>query len=564
MEWIIYIVIGIAIYNYVKGKESIAGKKFSYTDPDGKQKLESLKPRQSRKTLEIEKPQNFEITPEIKNVLSKFENTSSNIFLTGKAGTGKSTLLKYFRTTTEKNYAVVAPTGIAALNVQGQTIHSFFGFGIDITPDRVKYARADKLMLLRNLETLIIDEISMVRADLLDCIDVSLKKNRRNNSPFGGVQIIAIGDPYQLPPIVKTSEQKFFRTVYDSPYFFSAKSYQVAGFSKLELTKIYRQSEKQFISILNAIRSGDLTENHINTLNNITSNNIIHVDAIKLVTTNALAKIINNSEMRKLTGIEKEYRGHMSGNFNERDIPTEMNLILKKGAKIMLLNNDKMSRWVNGDTGTIIALEENGVKVKFNDNTYANIDLYEWDNIKFIYDEEQGKIVPEIVGKFIQLPIKLAWAVTIHKSQGKTYAKVHVDFGTGTFAPGQAYVALSRCTSLEGLTFATPMLISDVITDEYIKNFMGVVQNPTTVIKKDTTINSRNKPSLVKKVSKSDLNKLYNFIESPEKYATGTSKAKNKVRNTNITFDIIKHTLNEKTQSDYYKALKLYNQKLKK
>lgn len=560
MEWLLTVIAVAVIYYFIK--EAFFGKKVSYVDPSGKKKTEHLKRRQPRQILEFEKP-DIEITPEIENALNRFENTSDNIFLTGKAGTGKSTLLRYFRSTTKKNYAVVAPTGIAALNVQGQTIHSFFGFGIDITPERIRYARADKLNMFRNLDALIIDEVSMVRADLLDCVDISLRKNRRNNLPFGGVQIIAIGDPYQLPPVVKTSEQKFFQTVYSSPHFFSAKSYQNANFSTLELTKIYRQSDAHFISILNNIRSGDLTQKDIDLLNSETNNKKFKDDAVKLVPTNALAKIINNSEMRKLPGEEREYRGHIIGDFNEYVIPTEMDLILKEGARVMLLNNDKRGRWVNGDIGNIISLEKNSVKVKFDDDTFDDVDLNEWDNIKFVFDEEKGKIVPEIVGRFIQLPIKLAWAMTIHKSQGKTYNNVHIDFGTGTFAPGQAYVALSRCISLEGLSFETPMVIDDVITDRSVKKFMGVTLNNVQNIEQKTTARAYRGFPNGTKVSKSDLNKLNSFINSPEKYATGTVKARGKVKNAQRTFDLIKDTLDQNTQDEFYNALKRYNTKLK-
>ena len=563
MDWIVYLIIGIIIFSSLK--ESIFGKKVTYTDEDGEQKKETLKRRQSRKTLAIEKPENFEKTPEIENILDKFENTSNNFFLTGKAGTGKSTLLKYFRATTKKNHAVVAPTGIAAINVQGQTIHSFFGFGIDITPERVRFTKADKLNVLRNLNTLIIDEISMVRADLMDCIDVALRKNRRNDKPFGGVQIIAIGDPFQLPPIVQSSEQKYFQQVYGGPHFFNAKSYQKANFITLELTKIYRQKDNTFIDILNAVRSGDLTQKIIDKLNELTNNKPAEDHSIKLVTTNDLARTVNNSEMRKLPGEPKKYTGQITGDFKEKSTPTDIELLLKEGSRVMLLNNDKKGRWVNGDVGNIISLDENSVRVKFDDNTYDDVDLNEWDNIKFIYNEETRKIEPEITGKFIQLPIKLAWAVTIHKSQGKTYNYVHIDFGRGTFAPGQAYVALSRCTSIEGLTFEAPMMINDILTDDNVKQFMGInsTTSPSKSIKRKKKPPTSRKSKSNGRVSKSDLNKLNFFISNAEKYATGSEKAKNKVKQATKTFDLIKNTLDEKTKKEFYTAINKYRNKLK-
>lgn len=558
MELIVLLIIVYSIVYYIYDK--VFRNRVTYINQEGNKVTENLQRRQPRQILQIEKP-DIEITVEIEDILNNFENTRNNIFLTGKAGTGKSTLLRYFRATTNKNFAVVAPTGVAAINVQGQTIHSFFGFGIDITPDRVKFIRADKLNLVRNLETLIIDEISMVRADLLDCIDVSLRKNRRINRPFGGVQIIAIGDPYQLPPIVKSSEEKFFSTVYDSPHFFSAKSYREGGFKKFELTKIYRQSDPTFINILNNVRAGHATEIDIEQINNLTQSQP-NEGAINLVTTNAIARSINTREMLKLQSESKEYEGHITGDFKESLIPTEMKLVLKEGARVMLLNNDKRGRWVNGDVGTIIALNDTSVRVKFEDNTFDDVDINEWDNVKFVFDEEEKKIVPEIVGKFIQLPIKLAWAVTIHKSQGKTYDYVHIDFGMGTFAPGQAYVALSRCTSLNGLTFEVPMNIRDIITDEYVTKFMK--SNTTTKPKIQNHLDKNKGLDTQRNISKSDINKLHSFINSPEKYATGTVKAKDKVKYAGQTYKLIESDLDTKSKERFYHAMERYNKKLGK
>lgn len=559
MGWLpLIFILAFVAYSYFSSTKD--KKRVTYNDSAGNKVTETLNRRQSRQKLNIEKPENYEITPEIGAVLNKFENTSENIFLTGKAGTGKSTLLRYFRATTKKNHAVVAPTGVAAINVQGQTIHSFFGFGTDITTDRVMYARADKLNLMRNLETLIIDEISMVRADLLDCIDVSLRKNRRSNLPFGGVQIIAIGDPYQLPPVVTNSEKEYIRKVYGAPYFFNAKCYNNAHFHTLELTKIYRQQDRDFIDVLNAIRAGEMSPTHIDFLNKSAST-IPHESSIKLVTTNQLAMLINNAEMRKLPGEAKEYLGQIIGDFNERATPTDIKLYLKEGARVILLNNDKKGRWVNGDVATIIGLAENSIRVKFDDdNTYDDVDLNEWQNIKFVFDEEEGKIIPEIVGRFIQLPVKLAWAMTIHKSQGKTYDHVHIDFGTGTFAPGQAYVALSRCTSLSGLSFAAPIMIDDVITDVAVKTFM---KSSTQInIKQSIAPQQVNEKMAQKSVTQSDINKLFSFMGSPEKYATGTTKAKDKVKDATATFNLIKGQLNNETQKKFINALEKYNSTL--
>jgi len=570
MEWIVIALIGYGIvsslWNATFGK-----KKITYTDAQGKKQTETLQKRQPREILGFEKPE-IELTPEIQNILNKFENTKDNIFLTGKAGTGKSTLLRYFRATTNKNYAVVAPTGIAAINVQGQTIHSFFGFGIDVTQDRIKYARGEKQSIMLNLETLVIDEISMVRADLLDCINKSLQMNKSSNLPFGGVQIIAIGDPYQLPPVVKTPEYKFFKTVYKTPYFFSSNSYQAGKFTTYELSKIYRQSDPQFIRILNVVRSGDATVEDISELNSKTNAKVPHETAIKLVTTNVLAKSINATELAKIPSEAKLYRGTITGDFKEDQTPTDLELYLKEGARIMLLNNETNRRWVNGDIGTIIEIGQGVVKVKFDDNTYDDVPLHEWDNVKFIFDEEKRKILPEVVGKFIQLPIKLAWAVTIHKSQGMTYENVHIDFGNGTFAPGQAYVALSRCTSLDGLSFETPMSFGDVIVDNDVKAFMegrasDIGKQPIKNINlphetTDTDTISQISSIRTDTVDKSDINKLKFFVEFPEKYATGTAKAKEKVDHAKATFEKSKATFDIEFIDAYYDALEKYNKKL--
>lgn len=570
MEWLIIGLIGYGIvsslWNGIFGK-----KKITYTDVNGNKQTESLKKRQPREILEFEKPE-IEITPEIQNILDKFENSKDNIFLTGKAGTGKSTLLKYFRATTNRNYAVIAPTGIAAINVQGQTIHSFFGFGIDVTPDNIKYARGEKLTIMKTLDTLIIDEISMVRADLMDCINTSLQLNRGNKQPFGGVQIIAVGDPYQLPPVVKSPEYKFFKTVYKSPYFFSSNSYQDAYFTTYELSKIYRQSDPLFIGILNNVRTGSVTKEDIESLNENTGSRIPNESAIKLVTTNALARSINSTELSKIPGEAKLYRGVITGDFKEDQIPTEIELFLKEGARIMLLNNEPNRRWVNGDIGTIIEIGQGIVKVKFDDNTYDDIPINEWDNVRFIFDEEKKKILPEVVGKFIQLPIKLAWAVTIHKSQGMTYENVHIDFGNGTFAPGQAYVALSRCTSLDGLTFETPMRIDDILVDTDVKAFMegrysdigkDAISSLTDVqVQAENNHTEKIEIKSTEQFDKSDINKLKFFVEFPEKYATGTEKARQKVENAKNTFERIKETLDIEFVEAYYDALERYNKKL--
>ena len=556
-EWLIIFGIGFVAYAYLSNNNT--NKKVSYTSAEGTKVSENLQRRSKRQILNIEKP-NIDLTPELLGILEKFEDPKLNIFLTGKAGTGKSTLLKYFRSTTNKNHAVVAPTGIAAINVQGQTIHSFFNFGINITPSSVRHVPLDKLLLLRKLDVLIIDEISMVRADLLDSIDISLRKNRRNNLPFGGVKMIVIGDPYQLPPVVKSEQKKYFETVYQSPHFFSAKSYEAGNFSKIELTRVHRQSDPVFINILNSIRDGTVTQIQIDELNNLTQTNIVGIDAIKLVSTNALAKAINESELNKIESHGKVYKGHISGDFKENIIPAEIDLLLKEGAKIMLLNNERNGRWVNGDIGIIIGLNENSVRVKFDDNTYDDVEINEWDNIRFIFDEVENKILPEVIGKYIQLPIKLAWAVTIHKSQGQSHKNVHIDFGKGTFAPGQAYVAISRCTSLQGLSFESPLILQDIIVDPIVNKFMGVEVKDKAI--NELELNKVN--SYEKVIPKSDLNKLKSFINNPYGYAINTSHCINKVKYVKEVFAQFENIMDKETKDSYKEALSIYNHKMGK
>lgn len=559
MELLLIIGVVIAVIVWLSNRES--SDNHTYTNESGLKVTETLQRRSSRRTSVVEKPEDFKITHETELILGLMENTRQNIFLTGKAGTGKSTLLRYFRSTTSKRHAVVAPTGIAAINVQGQTIHSFFGFKVGVTLDTVRYANAEKLKVLRNLDTLIIDEISMVRADLLDCIDKSLRMNRRNNEVFGGVQIIAIGDPYQLPPIVTESEAKFIRRTYGAPHFFNSKAYKTTGFNTLELSKVYRQSDNAFISILNAIRTGDHNQNHINQLHALTDQNSPSGKSIHLVTTNKMAQVINTQQLSLLDSEPKMYTAEISGKFSEKSAPTEIELVLKEGAKIMLLNNDKEGRWVNGDVGTVIGLGKSTAKIKFEDGTYDDVGPNIWENIQFEYDEDTHKIEPVVIGQFVQLPIKLAWAVTIHKSQGKTYNNVHIDFGSGTFAPGQAYVALSRATSPAGLSFEAPMLLDDVIIDEFVKVFMigaPVLKSHTEAL---TKTDFTHKPD--SNLPKATLNQMRFFIQNPQGYTSGSKKSRDKVEAVKRTFEANKDELTSEEKAAYAEAMMIYKKNSK-
>lgn len=438
-----------------------------------------MKKRKSRKVLILEKP-NIEPSGEFLKVLERMEKGEENLFITGRAGTGKSTLLKYFQATTKKRSVVLAPTGVAAVNVNGQTIHSFFKFGITITPSRVRSIHGDENTMYKNLDMIIIDEISMVRADLFDCLEKSLRLNGpKPGEPFGGVQIIVFGDLYQLPPVVVDEEEKLI-SKYKSPYFFDSEAYEKANFSLVELEHVYRQSDEEFIRILDAIRVGAIDQEHINVLNQCVpspSDNLSSNRIVKLVTTNQMAHAHNRRELRGLAGKEFKYNGMVVGEFPERNMPTEMELALKKGAQVMLLNNDPQGRWVNGDIASILEVTESSIKLLFGDGTYDEVGQYTWDMIKFTFNETSGQIEPEIVGSFTQYPIRLAWAVTIHKGQGKTFDNVLVNFGSGAFAPGQAYVALSRCRTLKGLLLELPVKDGDIFADERVNEYFHQIHD---------------------------------------------------------------------------------------
>lgn len=472
MGWLIFI--GFVIYVIVKASRGSSRKEAVYVRTPTGNIVREMKNRRRGRTFKIEKPE-IELTEEIKEVLDIFENSKKNLFLTGKAGTGKSTLLRYFRATTAKQHAVVAPTGVAAINVQGQTIHSFFGFRPGITPDKVKRVSYERAKLYRKLEVLIVDEISMVRADLFDCIDHFLRLNTgKPNLPFGGVRLVVIGDLFQLPPIVTEEERGLFTGYYESPYFFSAKAYQDGGFAMKELSKIYRQSDQEFIEILNAIREGQTKKKHLELLNRCVIDYELkdEPELVHLVTTNKMAQEINQSRLRALPGEEKVYTGTLAGDFGDRNLPTELEISLKVGAQVMLLNNDKQKRWVNGDIVKVLALNENGVRVEFDDGTFDDVPPYTWEMIRFEFDEEENKIVPHIAGSLTQIPMKLAWAMTIHKAQGKTFGNVFVDLGAGAFASGQVYVALSRCKTKEGLKLSAPVNLDDIQVDPMVLKYM--------------------------------------------------------------------------------------------
>jgi len=421
----------------------------------------------------------LEMNPSFSKALKLMEKTTQPIFITGRAGTGKSTLLKHFRLTTKKKAVILAPTGVAALNVEGQTIHSFFLIrpGITLKEAKREGRQARRNELYREVETIVIDEISMVRADLFDAVDVFLKAVMNNKEPFGGKQIVMIGDLHQLPPVVRDDEAEALSKVYETPYFFSAKVMKEfkSELAFVELQKIYRQNDSRFIEVLNAVRNCSAGHEHLKLLNSrcvsMEDEEVIG-DAIILTTTNKLAEQINSARLSALAGKTKMYKAEAQGRFQDKEAPTDGVLVLKVNARVMFLNNDSLDRWVNGSLGTVKHLDERKIIVELDNGEVVEVEAYTWNLFRFAYDDKTRCLEREKVGSFTQIPLRLAWAVTIHKSQGKTFDRVAIDLGYGTFAAGQVYVALSRCRSLAGIFLRTPLQLRHLISDKRVINFL--------------------------------------------------------------------------------------------
>ncbi len=421
------------------------------------------------------------MTPELQRARAIIENTGRHLFLTGKAGTGKTTFLKEFSLSTTKRHVILAPTGIAAINCGGTTIHSFFQFpfapyipGTTFSKDTFRL-RKRKIKLIRNLDLIIIDEISMVRADLLDQIDYTLRRLRRqHNLPFGGVQLLLIGDLQQLSPVAKDEEWNLLKNFYETPYFFSSKALATTNYLTLELHTVFRQQDEKFISLLNSIRTNKADRNILNQLNARVIPNFRpkkNEGYITLVTHNFQAQNINDEELKKLSGREKRFEARISGDFLESAFPTEKELILKKGAQVMFVKNDSRHRWFNGSIGEVKSLSDDSVSVALADGsgTY-DVEYEEWTATRYELNEKTREVEEKVDGVFSQIPLRLAWAITIHKSQGLTFDKVIID-AHAAFAHGQTYVALSRCRTLEGIVLSTPLPASAVISDAAVNAF---------------------------------------------------------------------------------------------
>ncbi|MGE5041930.1 MAG: ATP-dependent DNA helicase [Candidatus Levyibacteriota bacterium] len=421
----------------------------------------------------------FQFTPEFQDCFDSMENTNLNLFITGKAGTGKSTLIEYFRNHTKKKIVVLAPTGLAAINVKGQTIHSFFHLPPRFLDPHTP-ARHSNLRIYKDLDAIVIDEISMVRSDVFDHLDKFLRLNGKDRTlPFGGVQIITVGDLYQLPPIVTREETRVFEEFYESPYFFSSDAFSSGSFTVIELTQIFRQKDEQYISLLNKIRIGEAGTSHLELVNQrvVTGGyEKIRREFTTLATTNSVVMGINDSELTKINEPLFIYKAEVEGNFptEDRSLPVEIELKLKKGARIIFIKNDKGRRWVNGTSGVVHKLDEHKIEVKLDEEGFheiVTVPVEEWENIKYEFDDETQTVIPVTLGKLRQYPLKLAWAITIHKSQGMTFNKVNIDFSKSPFTHGQTYVALSRCRTLNGMVVTKKIFPNDVMVDPRILEF---------------------------------------------------------------------------------------------
>lgn len=436
---------------------------------------------------------------EFQKALQLIQFTKQSVFLTGKAGTGKSTFLKYICTNTKKKHIVLAPTGIAAINAGGNTLHSFFKLpfypllpnnpNLETKGGRIheffKYTKQHR-KILKEVELVIIDEISMVRADTIDAIDRILRIYSHNlREPFGGKQLLLVGDIFQLEPVVKSDDREIISKVYSSPFFFDAIVFKQIELISIELQRVYRQTDPLFVKVLNKIRTDEATPTDLKLINTrVQSTPSADELYITLATKRDNVDYINNKKLEELKSTPLTFIGKIDGEFPENSLPTAKELTLKVGAQVIFVKNDFDKRWVNGTLGIVTDIDEDGsLYIETEDGENHLVTVESWQNIKYSYDDEKKTIVEEILGSFTQYPIKLAWAITIHKSQGLTFNRVIIDFGQRTFSGGQAYVALSRCTSLQGMILKRPVTPSDIFIRKEVLEFATAFNNESAINK---------------------------------------------------------------------------------
>ena len=425
----------------------------------------------------------------MQKALQIIQFTRRSLFLTGKAGTGKSTFMRHIAATIKKKHIILAPTGIAAINAGGSTLHSFFKLPFHpLLPNDKRYStrnirdtlkyNGEKNKLLREVELIIIDEISMVRADIIDFIDKVLRiYNRNMREPFGGKQLLLVGDIYQLEPVIKEEERQLLRPFYPSNFFFDAQVFREMQLIAVELKKVYRQRDAQFIALLDHIRTSHVSDSDLRLLN-AQVNAEIGTEAGRLSITLSgrrdTVDYINEKQLNTLPDQPTIFYGHIEGEFPESSLPTPMELEVKTGAQVLFIKNDKERRWVNGTLGTIIGFgdEEDGIiYVRTEDGRDFDVQREIWSNVRYTFNEKEQKIEEEEIGSYQQFPLRLAWAITVHKSQGLTFNNVQIDFTGGVFAGGQTYVALSRCTSLQGISLQEPIRRENIFVRTEVTNF---------------------------------------------------------------------------------------------